>query len=214
MSELSDALDIDSLEGKAYYAYNEDGLLDIMTGFLMAFIGYYVLSEVDILFAPFLAIFGPAVWASLKKAVPEPRIGRGKFGPGRRTRQQKVIAVFAVAVNVLLVLSFFVKWEPIVGPWRDTLYGYGVILVGSGVVSLILFTIGHFNEVPRFKGYAAVSVPMFLAGHLLTDPGLDLFQRLAQVLIPLGLLMLAYGAVTLWRFVQKYPKITDVGVDG
>ena len=211
---MSDSFDLDSIERRAYLIYNEDGLLDIITGFMMAFIGYYVLSEVDIPFAPFIAIFGPAVWASMKKAVTEPRIGQVKFGPGRRTRQQKVIAVFAVAVNVLLVLSFIVKWGPVVGPWQTTLYDYGVILVGSGVVSLILFTIGHFNEVSRFKGYAAVSVPMFLAGHFLTDPALDLYQRLAQVLIPLGLLMLGYGLVTLWRFVQKYPKITDVGVDG
>ena len=211
---MSDALDVDGLERKAYHVYNEDGLLDIMTGFMMSFIGYYVLSEVDIPFAPFLAIFGPAVWASLKKAVTEPRIGQVKFGPGRRSRQQKVIAVFAVAVNVLLVLSFFVNTGPLLGPWRTTLYTYGVILVGSGVVSLILFTIGHFNEVSRFKMYAAVSVPMFVAGHFLTDPVLDLFQRLAYVMIPLGLMMLAYGGVTLWRFVRKYPKITDVGVDG
>jgi len=211
---MSDAFDIDDLERRAYLAYNEDGLLDILTGFMMAFIGFYVLSEVDMPFAPFVAIFGPAIWASLKKAVTEPRIGQVKFGPGRRSRQQKVIAVFAVTVNVLLVLSFLVRWEPIVGPWQTTLYDYGVILVGSGVVSLILFTIGHFNEVSRFKGYAGVSVPMFIGGHFLTDPGLDLFQRLAYVLIPLGLMMLAYGLVTLWRFVRKYPKITDVGVDG
>ena len=211
---MSDALDVDNLERKAYQAYNEDGLMDIMTGFLMAFIGYYVLSEVDIPVAPYLAIFGPAVWASLKKTVTEPRIGQVKFGPGRRTRQQKAIMVFAVAVNVLLLLSFFVKTGPFLGMWRTALSPYGVILVGSGVVSLILFTIGHFNEIPRFKVYAAVSVPMFIAGHFLTDPALDVYQRMAYVLIPLGLLMLAYGGVTLWRFVQKYPKITDVEVDG
>lgn len=211
---MSDALDVDGLERKAYHAYNEDGLLDILTGFMMAFIGIYVLSEADMPFAPFVAIFGPAIWTSLKKAVTEPRIGHVKFGPGRRSKQQKVIAVFAVTVNVLLVLSFFVRWGPIVVPWQTTLYDYGVILVGSGVVSLILFTIGHFNEIPRFKGYSAVSVPMFIGGHFLTDPSLDLFKRLAYVLIPLGLMMLAYGLVTLWRFVQRYPKITDVEVDG
>jgi uncharacterized membrane protein YjjP (DUF1212 family) len=211
---MSDVLDIDSLERKAYLAYNEDGLLDILTGFMMAFIGYYILSDVDLPFAPFLAIFGPAVWASLKKAVTEPRIGQVKFGPGRRTRQQKLIGAFAVTVNVLLVLSFLVRWGPAVGPWRTMLYDYGVVLLGSGIISLILFTIGHFNEVSRFKGYAAVSVSMFLAGHFLTNPALDLYQRLAQVLIPLGLLMLAYGLVTLWRFMQRYPKITDVEVDG
>ena len=211
---MSDAIDVDGLERKAYQAYNEDGLLDILTGFMMAFIGYYVLSEVDIPYAPFVAIFGPAIWASLKKAVTEPRIGQVKFGPGRRTRQQKAVMIFAFVVNVLLVLSFFVKTGPFLGPGNSILYTYGVILVGSGVVSLILFTIGHFNEVPRFKGYAAVSVPMFVAGHFLTDPALDVYQRMAYVLIPLGLLMLGYGGVTLRRFVQKYPKITDVGVDG
>ena len=211
---MSDALDVDGLERKAYQAYNEDGLLDILTGFMMAFIGYYILSEVDHPFAPYIAIFGPAVWASMKKAVTEPRIGQVKFGPGRRTRQQKAIMVFAVAVNVLLVLSILMKLGPFGGLWQTASPSYGVIIVGSGVVSLILFTIGHFNEVPRFKGYAAVSVPMFVAGHFLTDPGLDVYQRMAYVLIPLGLLMLGYGGVTLWRFVQKYPKITDVGVDG
>ena len=122
--------------------------------------------------------------------------------------------VFAVAVNVLLVLSILMKVRPFGGPWQTASPPYGVILVGSGVVSLILFMIGHFNEVSRFKGYAAVSVPMFVAGHFLTDPALDVYQRLAYVLIPLGLLMLAYGGGTLWRFVRKYPKISDVGVDG
>jgi len=211
---MSDSFDLDSIERRAYLTYNEDGLLDLITGFMMAFIGYYVLSTVDIPFAPLLAIFGPAVWASLKKAVTEPRIGQVKFGPGRRSRQQKVIMAFAVTVNVLLVLSFFVDTGPVFGPWRTTLSTYGVILVGSGVVSLILFTIGHFNEVSRFKQYAAISVPMFVVGHFLTDPGLDLFQRLAYALIPLGLLMMAYGLVTLWRFVRKYPKLEDVEIGG
>ncbi len=210
---MSGDFDLDGIERRAYLTYNEDGLLDIITGFMMAFIGYYVLSKVDVPFAPFLAIFGPAVWASLKKAVTEPRIGQVKFGPGRRSRQQKAIMIFAVVVNVLMVLSFFVDTGSILGPWGATLSTYGVILVGSGVVSLILFTIGHFNEVSRFKGYAAISVPMFVVSHFLADPALDLFEKLALVLIPLGLLMMAYGIVTLWRFVRKYPKLEDVEID-
>lgn len=210
---MSGDFDLDGIERRAYLTYNEDGLLDIMTGFLMAFIGYYVLSKVDVPFAPFLAIFGPAIWASLKKAVTEPRIGQVKFGPGRRSRQQKAIMIFAVIVNVLMVASFFVKTGPILGPWGTTLSSYGVIIVGSGVVSLILFTIGHFNEVSRFKGYATVSVPMFVVSHFLADPALDLFEKLALVMIPLGLLMMAYGLVTLWRFVRKYPKLEDVEID-
>ena len=210
---MSGDFDLDGIERRAYLTYNEDGLLDIITGFMMAFIGYYVLSKVDVPFAPFLAIFGPAVWASLKKAVTEPRIGQVKFGPGRRSRQQKAIMIFAVVVNVLMVLSFFVDTGPLLGPWRTTLSTYGVIIVGSGVVSLILFTIGHFNEVSRFKGYAAISVPMFVVSHFLADPALDLFEKLALVMIPLSILMMAYGLVTLWRFVHKYPKLEDVEID-
>jgi hypothetical protein len=210
---MSGDFDLDGIERRAYLTYNEDGLLDIMTGFLMAFIGYYVLSKVDVPFAPFVAIFGPAIWASLKKAVTEPRIGQVKFGPGRRSRQQKAIMIFAVIVNVLMVASFFVNTGPILGPWGTTLSSYGVIIVGSGVVSLILFTIGHFNEVSRFKGYAAISVPMFVVNHFLADPALDLFEKLALVLIPLGILMMVYGLVTLWRFVRKYPKLEDVEID-
>ncbi len=126
---MSDGFDLDGIERRAYLTYNEDGLLDIITGFMMAFLGYYVLSEADIPFATFLAIFGPAVWASMKKAVTEPRIGQVKFGPGRRSRQQKAIMIFAVVVNVLMVASFFVNTGPSLGPWRTTLFSYGVILV-------------------------------------------------------------------------------------
>jgi hypothetical protein len=33
---MSHGIDVDGLERKAYQAYNEDGLLDILTGFMMA----------------------------------------------------------------------------------------------------------------------------------------------------------------------------------
>lgn len=210
---MGEEYDLDRIERRAYLAYNEDGILDIMAGFYIAYMGLYILVDFDIP-AFWIVLFGPIFWGGLKKAVTAPRIGQVKFGPGRRTRQQRTIMTVAVVVNVLLVLSFFVDASWIFAPWRSLGADYGVLIAGAGVVSLIIFMIGHFNEAPRFKGYAAISVALFTAGHFLTDPGLDVFQRMAYAMIPLGAVMMGYGIVTMWRFVRKHPKILDVGVDG
>jgi len=210
---MSGEFDLDKIERRAYLAYNEDGILDVMAGFYIAYVGLYILVDIDVP-AFWIVLFGPIFWGGLKKAVTVPRIGQVKFGPGRRTRQQRAIMAIAVVVNVLLVLSFFVDTSWIFAPWRALSADYGVLIAGAGFVSLIIFMIGHFNEVARFKGYAAVSIALFTAGHFLTDPGLDVYQRMAYAMIPLGTVMMGYGIVTMWRFMRKYPKITDVGVDG
>ena len=211
---MSEEFDLDGIERRAYLAYNEDGILDIMAGFNLAYIGLYVLVDIEVPPAFWIVLFGPIFWGGLKKAITVPRIGQVKFGPGRRTRQQRAIMVVALVVNVLLVLSFFVDASWILAPWRALSVDYGVLIAGAGFVSLIIFMIGHFNEVARFKGYSAISFTLFTVGHFLTDPGLDVFQRMAYSMIPLGVVMMGYGIVTMWRFVRKYPKLSDVGVDG
>ena len=211
---MSGEFDLEGIERRAYLAYNEDGILDIMAGFYIAYVGLYVLVDVEIPLASWIVIFSPLFWGGLKKAITAPRIGQVKFGPGRRTRQQRAVMIVAFVVNVLLVLSFFVDASWIFAPWRSLGADYGVLIAGAGFVSLIIFMIGHFNEISRFKGYAAISFAMFTAAHFLTDPGLDVFQRMAYAMIPLGAVMMAYGIVTMWRFVRKYPKITEVEVDG
>jgi hypothetical protein len=211
---MSGAFDIDGLERKAYLAYHEDGLVDILTGFILAYTGFFILSDVDTTLLNWFVIMAPLGYAGIKRRLTEPRIGHVKFGPGRRSRQQKVVMAVALIVNVLLVLSFFVERDSIFAPWRAVEPVWGVLIVGSGLISLILFMIGHFNEVSRFRWYTGLSVVMFTIAHLLTDSSRGVFPRMAYAGIPLGLIMMTNGALNLWRFLQKYPAISDVEVDG
>jgi hypothetical protein len=211
---MSDSFDLDSIERRAYLAYNEDGLIDVLTGFIIAYTGFFILSDIDTPLLSWFVIMSPLAYASLKRRMTEPRIGHVKFGPGRRSRRQKVVMAVALIVNVLLVLSFFVERDSIFAPWRAIEPVWGVLIVGSGLISLIIFTIGHFNEVSRFRWYTGLSVVMFTTAHLLTDPSKGVFGRMAYAGIPLGLIMMANGGLNLWRFLQEYPVISDVEVDG
>ena len=153
---MSEAFDIDHLERKAYFAYHEDGLIDVLTGIILTYTGIFILSEVDIPLLSWFVIMTPLLYAEIKRRVTEPRIGHVKFGPGRRHRQQKVVMVVALIVNVLLVLSFFLERNTIFEHWRAVEPVWGVLIAGTGIISLILYTIGHLNEVSRFRWYSGL----------------------------------------------------------
>ncbi len=210
---MSESIDIDYLERKAYLVYHEDGLIDVLTGIILSYIGIFVLSDVDFPLLSWFVIMAPLLYAEIKRRVTEPRIGHVKFGPGRRYRQQKVVMVVALIVNVILVMSFFLERNSLYAPWRAVEPVWGVLIAGTGIISLILYTIGHLNEVSRFRWYSGLSVVMFTIAHFMTAPSLGVFGRMAYAGIPLGCIMIINGLLNLWRFLQKYPKLSDGEVD-
>jgi hypothetical protein len=210
---LSDAIDIDYLERKAYLAYHEDGLIDVLTGVILTYTGLFILSDVDFPLLSWFVIMTPLLYAEIKRRVTDPRIGHVKFGPGRRRRQQKVVMVIALIVNVLLVLSFFLERNTLFEPWRAVEPVWGVLIAGTGIISLVLYTIGHLNEVSRFRWYSGFSIVLFSIAHFVTAPSLGIFERMAYAGIPLGCIMIFNGILNLWRFLQKYPKLSDGEVD-
>jgi hypothetical protein len=210
---LTETFDIDHLERKAYLAYHEDGLIDVLTGVILTYTGLFILSDVDFPLLSWFVIMTPLLYAEIKKRVTEPRIGHVKFGPGRKHRQQKVVMVVALIVNVLLVLSFFLERNTLFELWRAVEPVWGVLIAGTGIISLILYTIGRLNEVSRFRWYSGLSIVMFSIAHFVTVPSLGIFERMAYAGIPLGSIMIINGILNLWRFLQKYPKLSDGGVN-
>ena len=195
------------MERRAYFSYNEDGLIDILIGSIFLILGVYIISDANFpLTFPFI-LFGPMAWAGLKKKFTIPRVGYVKFGAGPRGRSRRILLSLLVVFQVLLVLATAASNRaPGDRPfWLLMLDEYGVLIVGSCIVSVILYMVGYYNEAKRFNIYTVASVILFTGAHNLLGSDLDIWQKMAYAEVPLGILMILYGLWTLRGFIAKYP---------
>jgi len=202
-----DPIDLRELERKAYFSYNEDGLIDILIGSILFILGAYIISDANIPFTYLFILLGPMAWAGLKKKFTIPRVGYVKFGAGPRGSQRRILLSLLVVFQVLLVLATAASNRaqgdrPV---WLVMLDEYGVLIVGSCIVSVVLYLVGYYNEAKRFNIYTVVSVLLFTAAHNFLGSDLDIWQKMAYAEVPLGILMILYGLWTLRDFIEKYP---------
>jgi len=200
-------IDLKELERKAYFSYNQNGLIDILVGSILILLGTSITLDPQIPFTYLFILFGPLTWAGLKKRFTIPRIGYVQFGAGPRGKQRRILLTLLVVFQVLLVLATAASNRaqgdrPI---WLVMLDEYGVLLVGSCIVSVILYFVGYFNEAKRFNIYTVASVLLFTFAHNFLGSDLDIWQKMAYAEIPLGVLMIVYGLWTLRGFIEKYP---------
>jgi len=200
-------IDLKELERKAYFSYNEDGLIDILVGSILLLLGTYITLDAQIPFTYLFILFGPLAWAGLKKRFTIPRIGYVQFGAGPRGKLRRILLTLLVVFQVLLVLATAASNRvqgdsPI---WLVMLDEYGVLIVGSCIVSVILYFVGYFNEAKRFNIYTVASALLFTSAHNFLGSDLDIWQKMAYAEIPLGVLMIVYGLWTLRGFIEKYP---------
>ena len=180
-------IDLKELERKAYFSYNEDGLIDILVGSILLLLGTYITLDAQI---PFTRARGYV-----------------QFGAGPRGKLRRILLTLLVVFQVLLVLTTAASNRvqgdsPI---WLVMLDEYGVLIVGSCIVSVILYFVGYFNEAKRFNIYTVASALLFTSAHNILGSDLDIWQKMAYAEIPLGVLMIVYGLWTLRGFIEKYP---------
>jgi hypothetical protein len=200
-------INLRDLERKAYFSYNEDGLIDILIGSILLLLGSYIILDPQIPLTLLVMLLGPIVWAGLKRKFTIPRVGFVKFGAGPRGKQRRILLILLVVFQVMLVLATATSNRaqgdrPF---WLVMLDEYGVLIVGSSIVSVILNLVGYFNEAKRFNIYTVASVFLFTAAHSFLGSDLDIWQKMAYAEVPLGLLMIVNGLWTLRGFIEKYP---------
>jgi hypothetical protein len=203
---MSDALDLKSIEKKAFRATHQDGLLDICIGGVvmsMSVLPYITDSETFPLlgFALFMAGLGLSelVFWGGKKYITAPRLGQVKFGPRRQKRKltMAIVLVGIVLLQVFILLGTIFLWA---NPEWAARLGFSnsdsdrerllVAVIGALFVGPSMTLIAYFNDFPR--GYYIALIlslavfsliwfdqPIYLtvAGLLIMIPGLVLFAR-------------------------------------
>jgi hypothetical protein len=191
------------VEKKAYMSYHQDGLLDIVIGLYALSFGLGIVAD-KILDFSFAAIM-PAIlisivlpiWIQAKRKITMPRIGFVKFGA---RGSNKLFAIFLglMAAGLGVFFAFTLATVQNGRPWWfEMLFQYGMIWIGLGsavIGSLFAYTMG----LKRLYGYGLLTLALLTSGHFLGVP----FEYL---LLAIGSVIIASGAVLLVQFIRRYP---------
>jgi hypothetical protein len=206
---VSENINLQELERKAWRSVFEDRLYDIFLGLLLLHMGFvYYISKLETTFLGrtslnlgiFLILY-LGLWAG-KHYITLPRIGRVKFGARRKSRLQTVVIITFLVVLLtfsLTLVGIAFKDQP---DGSTTWRLLGPVLLGTWFV-LFFGLAGYFLEYHRLYlvgvMYALPEIVLTYSNVLLgVNPGFLAW------LLPAGVI-LVIGAVHLRRFIHQHP---------
>jgi hypothetical protein len=192
--------DLKDIERKAYHSYFQDGLWDGFLGLLMLGMGLFMLMDQILWYVIILpvAVLLPTVG---RKLITVPRLGRVRYGPARKVKVWKTVAV--LSASVLVGIAFFVlrrtgvdlpgwAFAILVGVWLATVFGF----------------VAYYMDLRRLYAYGALFSASFVVALL------PLYPAGVFIFLVSGGLACVTGGVMLVRFLRRYPKPGDGGPDG
>jgi hypothetical protein len=185
------------LANRAYMAYHQDGIIDMMLGAGVTGFGLRMFFDSPALIVlswmPFL------FYMPLKTHITAPRFGYVRFKSEQEERQgySRLSLLGLLAFILVLGLVLLLVYGRMAPGVRDFLVQNGMLLLG-GSAALILAVAAAVIGLKRFYLYAALTLLFNIAGVLLpVNEGL--------VTVLLGLTILAIGIWLLSRFLRAYP---------
>lgn len=199
-------LDLKRLEKRAFMAYHQDGLWDMFIGTLLIinFIpeiwsdaGLSSMASIGIFFGMFAAAYGS--FLVLRRKITIPRLGEAQFGPDRKIKRKKTMAVLAVSVS-LTALVFFLS----IAFWSGLLSDFGKILHNS--LLLALFFAMKLLIVFSFISYFLDFIRGYFIGVVMAaSVGLFIYTKDSIYMLVGGVILFIVGTIYLVRFLSKNP---------
>jgi len=195
---MSQSVDLRKLEQKAYLAYNQDGLLDLVIGTLILGMGLNEALGTSVW--GFMSILLIIAYVPLKRRITFPRLGYVKFNVNRGGVNMllaggvgvAVLALFLVGMLMLMYSDTSSSLLLILSVRQAPLLLYALLgLIGFGLAGWVI-------GLRRLLVYALLSVVIMSAGHVLHLPLFAPFLLLAGAI-------LVTGAVLLATFLQNFP---------
>jgi hypothetical protein len=198
---MNQKINLKEIERKAYTSYHQDGVVDVTIAFTVLVFGAIMLGDMPWI-GGFLGILAISLYAGLKKIVTIPRIGYVKFPQQRAQRITALTVVLGLVAFLAGIVAFMQTTSQGTPDWVILLIDNYMFTIGTATAALFLLG-GYAFKTKRLYGYALLSIAMFTAGHFLSFP---LYYYLAA----LGTIVMAFGIVIMTRFVQKNPKATQI----
>ena len=200
---MSDRINLDEIERRAYLSYHEDGLIDLLIGIGLFFASLYTYIDMLWLAGSMVAVITPT-YMVMKKRYTFPRIGQVTFSKGR-TRRSKNSMYFLVLVNVIGVLLGLAFWMGFSG---DTPPQWMLLMIENlpiviGVAGAVIWAVvGYFSELTRFYRYAASTLVVIGSANFIPTPFVAHMLLLSVIVTVLGFLQFQ-------SFKGKYPIVEE-----
>lgn len=189
------------LRRKIYLSYHQDGLIDIIIGFLTLGFGMNVATDSS---AWSLLGWMPIIfYVPLKNQITVPRFGYFKFDTAREAQRRKGILGFLIMGGLVVFLVFvlgmvmFLLSDSSPPPAVLWMREYPLLLYGL-LGALIFGLAGLIGAIRRLLVYALLSLFIMISGQVLGT------QQFVPFLL-LGGAIFVVGVVLLVRFLRKYP---------
>lgn len=191
-------IDLKEIEKKAWTSYFEDGLWDVFMGLMMLTMGIRALTD-NVWFT--LMIFAAVLVGPLgKKFITIPRIGLVKFGPARKVKQKKLVAVLIISVLAITALLLLLHSglalsktliSPIMAIW----------------IAVVFSLLAYFLDFGRLYAYGLLFATSEVLWGLFGKP----IGPIAHTVF--GTVILLIGLAYFIRFLRKYPLPEEVSND-
>ena len=189
--------DFKELANRAYMAYHQDGIIDILLGAGITGFGMQMLFDSSVFmiltWMPFL------FYMPLKNHITAPRFGYVRFTGEQeeRTRNTRLILIGLLTFTMFLGLFVFMAYGRVAPEIREVI-GQNVMLLLGGLAALILVIAGAATGLKRLYAYAALTLIFNAVGTFL-----PIQEGVTTVL--LGVTIMISGLWLLARFLRAYP---------
>ena len=201
---MSQESDLKALARRVYLSFHQDGLIDVLIGWMAFIFGLRLLLDSAVL--TFVAWLPLLFYVPIKNSLTIPRLGyvnlKGDYGHRKRMRLGYILAGILGLLVLVIVLLLLVVPDALTAltPMRRE----GMLIYGS-VVTLLLLISGLLSGLRRLFAFGLLCAILALVGTLTNLPDYFLF-------ITLGLAIMLVGAILMIRFIRKYP-LARKGVD-
>ena len=195
---------IEQVKRKAYLAYHQDGILDILLGTTIIGIALWIL--LDSIVFTFMSWMSFILYANLKNTITIPRFGYVRFDETNTKHARAIgVGVLTLLLPVVVGTLFFMGPDRIPSSVIEFLRKYFEYTL-AGIGALVMVMIGTLSGIRRLTGYAVVTIVVLWFS----------IQMQLNSVIPLlvtGSLILIIGIILMTNFIRRYPLHRTEGED-
>ncbi len=195
---MSNLINLNEIERKAYMSFFEDGLVDLLIGLWILGIG--LLMHIDqAAFMGVLVIVLFPVWGGLKRLITIPRIGVVNLSQSHKTRLFQRRGMFALLLGIVLFVNvaIFIGAKNMTPDLQELMRQY-VDIFFCFLIALMIFVGALLLDVNRWFVHAGVLMAVAIVGEWLA---LELPLRLVVT----GAIVFLIGLGILMQFIRNNP---------
>ena len=205
---ITQEIDLDKLEMKAWRVNFEDGIFEIYLGFLIIFLGSFTFVSDLVPLAVYytvimgITMIGGFIFMLAKKYISKPRIGKIKYGKKRKRRKITIVLVNVAYIIMLFIMLFVINSNMVnIDLIPDYLY---ILLIALLFITLPLCIIAYLIQYPRFYFTAVLfGTGIFLSEFLIPYITYPLSNVVSFSIV--GGIVVILGLYYLMKFIKKYP---------